>query len=196
MEVRRLINQSEQICDGAGDCGHKELNARYERLESMQRELGAIKKRWSEYILTTIAKPEFAVTAEPAGDAFEPQLPPDSTVLGPEDVARLQRARDTVRQLRQMLHQTQELQLLKVTQSLAGHEASLRNEEPAASSMSMLLRQIQAPDRLSELEREYQRIVAEQRVIQDTSRYPSAPGPVENADTHPASPKSEDFKTD
>ena len=194
MEVRRLINQCEQICDGAKDCEHKELNRRYERLETMQRELGAIKKRWSEYILTSIAKPEFAITAEPAGDAFEPQLPPTSTVPAAEDIARLQRAKDTVRQLRQMLHQTQELQLLKATQPLAGYDADPRNEEPAMTSMSMLLRQIQAPDRLSELEREYQRIVAEQRVIHDTPRHPGAPGIVERADVFPASPETDDFK--
>ena len=177
MEVRRLLNQCEHICDGARDCGHQELNLRYERLESMQRELGAIKKRWSEYILASVARPEFAVTAEPGGDEFEPQLPPTATVLAPEDTARLQSAKDTVRQLRQMLHQTQELQLLRAAQPLAGHEAlPLGEASTAGSSMSILLRQIEAPDRLGELEREYQRIAAEQRVVHDTAAPPATPG--------------------
>ena len=194
MEVRRLINQCEQVCDGAENCAHKELNERYERLETMHRELGAIKKRWSEYIVASVAKPEFAATSEPTSDDFAPALPASAVVLAPEDVARLQGAKDTVRQLRLMLHQTQELQLLRATKPLAGHEASQGREEPAMSSMSMLLRQIQAPDRLGEIEREYQRIVAEQRVIRDMPGHLGAPGIVEDAETRPAPSGGEDFK--
>ena len=176
MEVRRLINQCEQICDGAEDCEHKELNQRYEQLESMQRALGATKNRWNEYLLNSVAKPEFAATAESSdNNGFEIQLPSVPTVLSSEDVARLQRANDTMRQLRQMLHQTQELQLLRAAKPLAGHEICVGHGKSSVSSMFLLLKQIQAPDRLGELEREYQRIVAEQRVLQDTPGYSGAP---------------------
>ena len=175
IEVRRLINQCEQICADAEECDHQELNRRYERLELMQRALGAIKTRWSGYLSERVAIPEFAAVSGPSADSFAPLLPPDAVLLSSDDLARLRGAHDTLRQLRHALHQTQELRLLRAARPLAGHEAYTRAlGVTMMSSLSVHLREIQSSDRLGVLEGEYQRIVAEQRTIQDTS----APLPV------------------
>ena len=174
IEVRRLINRCEQVCDGAEGCDQQELSRRYDRLELMQRELGTIKTRWSGYLSERVAIPEFAATSGPSTDSFAPLLPPDATLLSADDLVRLRGAQDTLRQLRHALHQTQELRLLRTTRPLAGHAANTRTDGVTMSSMSMRLREIQSSDRLNALEGEYQRIVAEQRTIQDTS-VPSSP---------------------
>ncbi len=181
MEVRRLINQCEHVCDGAEDCDHQELNRRYERLEFMQRELGQIKTRWSGYLTERVSIPEFAATSEPSADSFAPQLPPGVLSLSAEDLARLRGAHDTLRQLRFALHQTQELRLLRTVKPLAGYEANARIEGATMSGMSTLLRKIQNSDRLSVLEREYQRIVAEQRTVQDAPFLINIPGVIQGS---------------
>ena len=183
MEVCQLLNQCEEVCDGTQDCAHQELNLRYERLEAMQRDLGTIKSRWSGYIRRYVAIPELSVTAEPATDGFEPQLPPETPLLAPGDLQRLQSADDTLRQLRHMLHQTQELRLLKAARPLARHEAGPPTEASPLTSMSTLFKQIQTTDRLNELEQEYQRIVAERRIIQDTPEYSRTLADARYADT-------------
>ena len=172
MEVCRLINQGEQICDGAEACDHQELNRRYERLEDVQRELGTIKKRWSDYLCERVAVLEHAATSGPSTDQFAPRLPQDATLLSVEDLDRLSGARDTLRQLRHALHQTQELRLLRSAKPLASHEESTRVQGMTMSGVSASLREIQISDRLDALERVYQRVVAEQRTVRDTSTFP------------------------
>lgn len=175
IELCQLLNQCEEICEGATDCEHKELNSRYERLEAMQCNLGRIRSRWSEYIQRRIAAPEVSVTTEAICGCFDPQLPADTPLLAPEDLARLQRAKDTLRQLRHTLHHTQELLLLKSARPLDRDEDGSRTVGSQINAMSTLLKEVQTSDRLSELEQEYQRIAAEQRVIQDTREFQRRP---------------------
>ena len=167
IETRRLVNRCEQICDGLETCDHTEFNRRYEQLDALHRELRTIRNRWSGYILSRVVTPEVAVLSERQIDYFDPRLQPDSTVLTTDDLARLDEAEAILKSLRHLPHQTQEIQLLKSAHPLTA-DAALPGSP--LNSLSVFLSQLQGPDRLGELEREYQRIVAEQRVVQDTSR--------------------------
>ena len=186
IDVRRLVNQCEQVCDGIEDCSQKEFNQRYERLVAMQRELRALEARWNQYIFTRVITPEVAALSEKRIDYVDPRLQPESSMLSSEDVARLEHARATLKILRHWLHQTQELQLLKSTRPLAGQDLGTGLAATSASNISIMLKQIQTPGRLRDLESEYQRIVAEQRTMQDASEPSKTPGPVPDANISPA----------
>lgn len=190
IETRRLVNRCEQICDGLETCDHREFNRRYEQLDTLQREIRAIKNRWSGYLLSRVVTPEVAVLSERRIDYFDSRLQPDSTVLTTDDLARLDEAEAVLKSLRHLLHQTQEIQLLKSAHPLA---ADVAVPGSSLNSLPVFLSQIQAPDRLGELERQYQRIVAEQRVVQDTSRSLQAIGIVPSSSSRSPSSR-DDFK--
>ena len=145
MEVCQLLNQCEEVCGRPRRTArHQELNLRYERLESHAAGPGHNQKPL-EWIHPKVCGHSGVIRHRRTGDRW---LRASTATRDPAPHSRrtfsvLQSADDTLRQLRHMLHQTQELRLLKAARPLARHEVGPLAEGLPLSSISTLFKQIQ-----------------------------------------------------